>query len=49
MSEISIIEDTPDESVYREYDRRKRELWIKYGPGHEYQAALTELIYELEI
>jgi hypothetical protein len=41
--------DTPPASVYQEYDRRKAELWLKYGPGPEYDEALTELIDELGV
>ena len=41
--------DTPPASMYQEYDKRKAELWLKYGPGDEYDMALRELIDELEI
>jgi hypothetical protein len=45
----SCVSDTPPVSVYQQYDRRKAELWLKYGPGPEYDAALTELIDELGV
>jgi hypothetical protein len=41
--------DTPSVSVYQEYDRRKRELFLEYGPGAEYDEAIRELIDELGI
>jgi len=41
--------DTPSVSVYQEYDRRKRELFLKYGHGPEYDGALRDLIDELGI
>jgi len=39
----------PSRHEYLEYERRKKELWLKHGPGQEYDKALTELINELGI
>jgi hypothetical protein len=41
--------DTPPVSVYQEYDQRKRDLFLKYGHGPEYDEAVRELICELGI
>ena len=41
--------DTPSVSVYRKYDKRKYELWLKYGPGRDYDRELRDLIDELGI